>query len=147
MNEQPKTPLAKIIRSFLCERCGYETKNHSEYLQHRIDHTNGNIKAIHPVTGEAYVTGGEDKKPLAQPPITTQVTSNAPQPMPVRTQWPQKGESITLKYLYTGTCPTCSTVIETIPLDIEVEKQKKFIVIAWCPNEKKNIQQRMVTKL
>lgn len=142
--KRPEQPKPKIIKTFLCEKCSFEAKSDQDYKQHRIDHNLGKEfkPYMHPVTGEpveAIDTIQPENKPAVEAPVM-----------------PQKGlksvgstniTPITLKYIFEGTCPVDNNRIETIPLDIEIEKNKKFVVIAWCNNCKKNIQQRVVNKL
>ena len=139
MTDKPKSS-GKIMRSFTCEKCGRELPNGEEYKKHKIDHTLGKeFPEIDPVSGEV--------KPDPNQPQETPVQPVEP-PKPTNThQWPSKSEPISLKYIFTGTCPNCSTSVETIPLDVDVEKQKKHVVICWCSKCHKNIQQRNVVKL
>lgn len=162
MTDQPKSPAAKVMRSFLCEKCGAEFTSDADYKKHKVDHMQGRIsdKKIDPVEGPV-----EEEAPLAPVvPPTPEQKAKAPwnkmvTPIeevyndPLASSKAQvitqvkKEEPIVLKYVYNGTCPSCNTPVETIPLDVDVDKQKKFVVIAWCSSCKKNIQQRMVTKL
>ena len=137
--EQPKPPPAKIYRSFICEKCGFDAKSHEEYRQHKIDHTSGK---------EFPVKGVEPIEPIK--PIPSEVKAEAPWNKGAKSILPATPnliQPITLKYLFTGTCPTCNSEVETIPLDVDVNKQKQFVIVCWCSTCKKNIQQRMVTKL
>ena len=125
----------------LCERCA-ENIPESKFRQHKIEHQLGKIPEgadlINPATGKP------DNESLTPPPEIK------PAPVvPVKsTETPKTTDTpIKLKYVYGGTCPSCGIEVETIPLEVDIEKNKKFVVIAWCSKEKRNIQQRMVTKL
>jgi len=139
MTDKPKSS-GKIVRSFVCEKCGMEMKSNEEYKQHRIDHTLGKpMPEVDPVSGEVKPDPNQPEQASVQPVVPPKPHTTA--------SWPSKSEPITLKYIFTGTCPNCSTPVETIPLDVDVEKQKKHVVICWCPQCHKNIQQRNVVKL
>ena len=144
----------------LCEKCGQNIPD-SQFRKHKIEHQLGKIPEgtdlINPATGKP------DGEPLTPPPEIK------PAPVvPVKgTEIPKTTDTpIKLKYVYEGTCYTCGTEVETIPLDISVDeltgeikesdsgkvkrtyrKVPKFVVIAWCPTEKRNIQQRIVAKI
>ena len=153
MTETPKTPPAKIMRSWLCERCGSEFKTDTEYKQHKIDHMQGRVsdKKIDPIVGPVEEIPAEaPEKPVQAPTPDEKAQAAWNKATPVKTELiiaKPKQEPITLHYAYSGTCPTCSTPVETIPLEVELDKTKKVICVAWCPNEKRNIQQRTVAKL
>lgn len=144
MNESIKTPPAKITKSWLCEKCAAEFKTDAEYKQHKVDHMLGKLtdKKIDPIAGPIEETSAQAPVVASTPQQKAQAPWNSGDVKPT----PKLSDPIMLKYIYTGTCP-CGAAIETIPLDIDVDKQKKYVVIAWCPVEKKNIQQRMVNKL
>jgi hypothetical protein len=66
------------------------------------------------------------------------VPNNSPIPAPIR-----------LTYLYTGHCPDCNLVVNTLELDLTVGKTKEqvHVVAAFCPNCKKQIESREVQRL
>ena len=156
--------------SWVCEKCGDELDTHEQYKNHRVDHQLGKIEDVDPVERDTGVPTRKPGDPLPQAvdeePLEGQQTEPTPEhidapaldktpksaKVPPWNVKPKKQAPMRLVYHFEGTCQTCGSDVETLTLDDLVEKNKKTIkskqvVVAWCPNCKKQKRQRQVAKL
>ena len=141
--------------AILCEKCGEHIPD-SQFRKHKIEHQLGKLDAeplINPATGKP------DGEPMTPPDfIKGEIKNNkealqdksAIDGLKPATVVPVKGietkEPITIRYVMTGTCPTCNESVKTIELKGLPDKDKTTVV-AYCLKEDKNIQQRIVAKI
>lgn len=52
-----------------------------------------------------------------------------------------------LTYKWTGTCPQCHQEVETIILDIDINKKPRHFAVAYCNNCKKKLKSKQVEEL
>jgi hypothetical protein len=137
--------------SYLCEKCGAEFEELSEYKDHRVNHQLGRI----PAKSVEELTGFEPPEMGVPGPTATgeQITAEPLQPTtaPTKAPW-HEPEKLDLVYKYEGECPTCRNQVETLVLDDVLQKgevtiKSKVIVVAWCNHCHKKLRQRIVTKL
>ena len=131
-----------MSNTWVCEKCDFTTDNKEKYTKHKIDHQMGRV-ADAPVSNPAGepmdISKKENKadfKPL-KPVSRQEVDKNKP-----------IKASLTLKYVFDGTCD-CGSAVETIETDIgsDNQKDKSHIVFAYCFQCKKKVRERKVIKL
>jgi CRISPR/Cas system-associated protein Cas10 (large subunit of type III CRISPR-Cas system) len=89
---------------------------------------------------KAHGSALEEEKAVVEPLAGSQPPKKADLE-PVR----RSREAISLTYKYQGRCPACGTEVETI--ELEAEKGKQKICVAWCPVCKVSREQRKVPAL
>ena len=119
--KKPEQPKPKIVHSFLCEKCGYESKTQDEYRLHKVDHTLGREFKRDDNSGEVVRI---DK---VEAPVVPQ---KAPE---------TKKTPITLHYKFKGKCD-CGSDVETI----EIVLDKQNVCVAYCEKEKRQLFQQKV---
>jgi hypothetical protein len=152
----------------MCERCGEQLKSNVDYLNHKEKHNLGLIPnrtmddiyeeerlAGLPPESEAIIADPIIEKPNLRQQATPSPSGNATDPPDLgkipstgtatAAQWRAK-KGIALIYKYDGYCD-CGFEVDTLTLDEITDDKKKVVVVAWCNNCKKKLQQRTVTKL
>lgn len=131
-------------RSFVCEKCGQEFSNQSEYRDHKVDHMLGQA-------GQRE-TAEHIGDPGTPPTATEQPTGDAPpkasaQAAPWQNRLEdRKNQGLELAYHYRGYCFDCGNEVETITLD-DVGGRWKCLVLAYCPECKEQKHKEVVHKL
>ena len=134
----------------MCERCAQNIPD-SQFKKHKIEHQLGKLDDAEPVN-----PAGEPLKPPEfikgeiknnQEGLQDRSAIHGSKPatvVPVKDT--ETKEPITIRYVMTGTCPTCNESVKTIELKGLPDKDKTTVV-AYCLKEDKNIQQRIVAKI
>ena len=132
MNLQTKEQ-GKELR-IMCERCA-EHIPESQFKKHKIEHQLGKLDDAEPIN-----PAGEPLKP-------PEFIEDKPKPaIVVPVKGTETKEPITIRYVMTGTCPTCNESVKTIELKGLPDKDKTTCV-AYCIRCDKNIQQRIVARI
>lgn len=131
--------------AWLCEYCGYETENHTEYKLHMETHKGKPLEPEKPaeVVAEPVI----DQKPTN----SNADKSGDSKPTPVVVPWSKehlalKERGIILEYRFTGLCPECESEVETLELP-NLTEAGKVAMVAYCVHCKKQLQTEIVAKL
>ena len=123
----------------LCMKCSLEFASEADYQKHKdAGHTGGGtpIAPSGQTVPAEFIAQVERIENKDTPPVAPTELPAAPVVAPIG-----------LSYVYTGSCPSCNVAVSTLELDIEVEKAEQHVVVAFCPNCKKQLQTRKVEKL
>lgn len=115
--------------SYLCEACNKEfpktPQGRNEWLAHRATHQNTGMG-----TPGKTATGEEVKRSMSAKEIKEKRT---PKPIELTYQW-------------AGECPDCFTPLESLLIQAGQEKGKA-VAVAFCSRCKKQVRERVVSKL
>lgn len=118
-----------------CLSCGAKFDSFIELANHLKSHSKArrdDYKVSSEVVEEVEKikeTSKIEEKPLVQPTI-----SSPP---------PKVSTPICLSYKFSGQCPVCFIEVETICIKTDLGSY----IVAWCPREKKELQQRQVVPI
>lgn len=121
MNQQ-----TSVVKTYLCEKCGYESKSLDEYRKHKADHVLGKIEGSQTLVVEEKA----ENKPIEKPVTETNQPKTDRKP-------------IKLTYLYEGQCETCGKEVTTLEMDVKSE----HFVLAYCTACREKKAERKATKL